>query len=115
GRLFDIEYVVDNLKSEADVLAITGKGCQLWGIGAGENAAEAQAGAQQGAGFGMMNGFEQSGIGLAAFAFDIMHLSGNHAADATGGLGEFLDELNALRRFTIGGGQNLKSEGTQGV
>ena len=49
--------------------------------------AHAQAGAQQRAGLGAMDGFEQRGVGMLAFAFQIAHLAADHAAHRARGGG----------------------------
>src|ERR1019366_961087 len=77
---------------------------------------QAQAGAQESAGLGAMDGFEQRGAGGLAFALQIGHLAGDHAAHGAGGGGEFGDHA----RLAIGGngvydGQDFEGQREQGV
>src|ERR1017187_5713461 len=58
GRLFDVQDIVHNLEGQADVLAITGKRGILRFRRARIDGAEPQAGTEQGAGFGAMDGLE---------------------------------------------------------
>ena len=58
GRFLHVQDVVHNLKSQADVLPVAGERGVLALVGAGIEGPDAQAAAQERAGFGAVDGFE---------------------------------------------------------
>ena len=116
GGFLDIEDVVDDLKGESDVLAEFGEGGEIGIVGFGVDGAHADAGAKQSAGLGAVNAIEAFGGGRLAFAFDVVDLTGNHAADGAGSGGEFIDEADADVGARVGqAGKSLKGDRAQGV
>ena len=116
GRFFNVQDVVDDLEGEAYVVAVARERVELGGGSARANGPEAQAGAQQGAGLGAVDGFEQFGGRRPAFAFKIGDLAGNHAADGAGGAGELGDHAClAVGRHGIERGDGFECKGQQGV
>ncbi len=75
--LGDVEDVVDDLESEADIVTEIGQGVELGGGAVGAHAAKANGAAEQGGGFPFVNVFELRSGNLFAFAFEIGDLSGN--------------------------------------
>ena len=76
------------------MFAVAGKrGVLLFG-GSSIDCAHAQAGAQECAGLGAVNGLEKLRVGRLAFAFQIGHLPGNHAAHGAGSGGQLGDEAH---------------------
>src|SRR6185312_5442516 len=92
GRFLDVEDIVHNLKGEAGMLAVLRERVELRGVRTRGDAAHANAGAKKSAGLGAMDAVEQFGRWLLTLAFDIGHLSADHAIDCAGGEGELADQ-----------------------
>ena len=114
----DVEKVIDDLESEADGFAVlrerfVGGGC---GEAARGDGTEADAGAEEGAGFGAVDFFEEFGGGGLMFAFEIVNLAADHAAYGAGGDAQLFDEGEALGVVERGRlGEDLEGEREQRI
>ena len=116
GGLLHVQNVIDDLESQAHVLSVAGKRVVLLGSGAGVDGAEAQAGAQQGAGLRAVDGLEQLRVGRFVFALEVEHLPSDHAVDCAGGGGEFGRHARAADGAGVfERGQHFEGEREQGV
>ena len=85
------------------------------GVGSGVDAAGDDADADEGAGLGAVDGFDQLGGGLEVFAFEIEHLAADHAVDGADGVGDEADDLHGGRGRAVEAGEHFKGAGLEGV
>src|SRR5262249_59673551 len=73
-RLFDVEYVVDHLECQPDVLAVRGESGELGGSASHVDRAHPDAGAKERASLSAVDAFEQGGVRRLAFSLQIRDL-----------------------------------------
>ena len=71
--------------------------------------------ANERAGLGAMNGFDQLGRGLEVFAFEVEHLAADHALDGADGVGDEADDLDGCGGRAVEAGEHFKGAGLQRV
>src|SRR6516162_621176 len=76
-----VEDVVDDLKSQADTVAVDSNLCEILLRGTAQISADPDACPDQGACFRAMNGFEFAFTGRRNFRLNVQDMSGNHATD----------------------------------
>ena len=71
--------------------------------------------ADERAGFGAMDGFDELGGGLEVFAFEVEHLAADHAVDGADGIGDEADDLRGRVGRAVEAGQHFEGAGLQRV
>ena len=84
-------------------------------VGSGVDAAGDHADADEGAGFGAMNGFDQLRSGLEVFAFEVEDLAADHALDGADGVGDEGDDSDSGGGRAIEAGEDFEGAGLEGV
>ena len=84
-------------------------------VAPGIDAARDDADADERAGLGAMDGFDEFGRGLKVFAFDVEYLAADHAIDSAYGIGDKTDDLDGRGGRRVEPGQNFEGAGLQRV
>ncbi len=116
GRFLDVEQIVHDLEGESYVLAITGKRVELRFRGARVDGADADAGPQQSAGLGAMDGLQENRVGALPFPFEVGDLACHHASRRPGRGSQLQHHASPPAQVhAVRGGEHLESHGEQGV
>ena len=91
----DVEEVVHDLEGQAKLFAVLAQVFERGPAGAGKEGAAADAGADERAGLGAVDGLDLLRGNFPAHGLQVGHLAGEHPAAGAGGGGKLLDDLRA--------------------